>query len=180
MARTFRLKDQRWFVHDYDEELLALEGRRVTEYDAVTLPPSLRAAKQLDALGYRVLNHGGGPAWLAQLRKKELPLYETEVVWDRKWLTTKFVKSAKFRAVRKAFPKGANIRGVYPMLSMYGQPIHLWPCFLVARQREPEEFFPWVMRYCAAKVGPGGLWDYSGASHTDELQDELALFTKVE
>lgn len=48
-----------------------------------------------------------------------------------------------------------------------------WPLLLMLRERTPKEFFPWALRYTGAEHNGYG-WNFNGATHLDELADELA------
>lgn len=52
------------------------------------------------------------------------------------------------------------------------QPSRLWPFLLMTGERDAKEFFPYALRYCGAERNDFG-WDFSGATHLDELKDEL-------
>lgn len=47
-----------------------------------------------------------------------------------------------------------------------------WPLLVMLRERDPKEFFPWALRYAGAERNDFG-WDFSGATHLDELADDL-------
>lgn len=47
-----------------------------------------------------------------------------------------------------------------------------WPLLVMLRERDPKEFFPWALRYTGAERNDFG-WDFSGATHLDELADDL-------
>lgn len=52
------------------------------------------------------------------------------------------------------------------------QPIRLWPFFVMTKQRTAKEFFPWALRYTGAEETEYG-WRFDGATHVDELADEM-------
>lgn len=52
------------------------------------------------------------------------------------------------------------------------RPVEGWSVFHFLDPKTFDSFFPFVKRYCGAYQGSHG-WDFSGASHLDELQDKL-------
>jgi SWI/SNF-related matrix-associated actin-dependent regulator 1 of chromatin subfamily A len=47
---------------------------------------------------------------------------------------------------------------------------------LMLKERTPQEFFGYALRYCAAMRGDFG-WDFTGRSNEEELKEELKSFT---
>lgn len=55
------------------------------------------------------------------------------------------------------------------------QPVRLWPLYLMLNEREAKEFFPFALRYAGAERNDFG-WDFSGATHIDELREDMRHF----
>lgn len=55
------------------------------------------------------------------------------------------------------------------------KPSKVWPLFLMTGERSAKEFFPFALRYCGAERNDFG-WDFGGATHLDELRDEMQHF----
>ncbi|HWQ09027.1 MAG TPA: DEAD/DEAH box helicase, partial [Holophaga sp.] len=70
-----------------------------------------------------------------------------------------------FQATRRVMLTGTPI---------VNRPVELWP---IVQAMDPDglgkNFFGFAKRYCGATQGYGGHWDFSGASHLDELQGKL-------
>lgn len=56
------------------------------------------------------------------------------------------------------------------------RPIELWPIYLMMKEREPKEFWHWAMRYTGAYKHDFG-WDFTGATHLDELRLDMLHFS---
>jgi SWI/SNF-related matrix-associated actin-dependent regulator 1 of chromatin subfamily A len=56
------------------------------------------------------------------------------------------------------------------------RPVELWPIYELLRQRRHNEKWGFVQRYCGAHQDDFGHWDFSGATHLDELKDDMLHF----
>jgi len=284
-VKTYYYSHGRWFVNCHRTDpvmtlIKRIEGRRWhPAQKAWSVPASLRAARQLDALGFTLLKFGGGQDLIANLmagveNTTPIPADQMPEAWDfqlqdvawmmqrpfvlnaneqgtgktreavttlvlegheriivvapkvtfggwkrtisaasprpitvrkpdfphdRGWLLVNYeyahlvkptgsyalvvdeahyISNPKARRTRSVLRLGA---GASRIIALTGTPqrgkqvVKLWPLFLLLRQRDEKEFFPWALRYCAAFQHDFG-WDFTGASHLDELRDELNSF----
>lgn len=86
----------------------------------------------------------------------------------------KNTKTVRFKSTYAVAEKANRV------LSMTGNPVvnrpyDLWATFLLLGERKGFEFWPWMHRYTAAFRTEYG-WDFSGATHLDELADEIKHF----
>lgn len=55
------------------------------------------------------------------------------------------------------------------------RPLDLWAIYVLLRERAAGEFWNWAQRYTGAYKTPYG-WDFSGATHLDELAEDISHF----
>ena len=95
-----------------------------------------------------------------------------DLIVDEAHLCTN-TKSARSKGVLKL--STASTRTLLLTGTPPSKPSRLWSFFLMCGEREPKEFFPYALRYCGAERNDFG-WDFSGATHLDELQAETTHF----
>lgn len=107
-----------------------------------------------------------------QLGKYSMPEVDfTLIVDEGHWYTNhKAQRTKALLALSETTTKVWILTGTLP-----AQPIKLWPLFLLTKERQAHEFFPFALRYCGAEKTDFG-WNFSGATHLDELRDELRHF----
>ena len=117
----------------------------------------------------------------------------------RDWAVTNYERASRFELARGATllvdecqyiknPRSARSKLVLAMsrqasrimaisgTPMVNRPVELWPVYMLLGERWPNEFWGFVKRYCAAYQGDFG-WDFSGASHLDELKEDMLHFS---
>lgn len=135
-----------------------IEGRYLAENNVTTT--HTRAAEW--DYGWNIVN----PEFLPKLKEPEQPF---DLIVDEAHLMTN-MKSARTKrtlALADASKRVLLLTGTPP-----AKPVKLWPFLLMTGERTPKEFFPYALRYCGAEKGDYG-WDFGGATHMDELKDEL-------
>lgn len=275
MSRTVRLdKALNRFVVNLAKDdpamfdIRRIEGRRWNpRIRAWTTPPSLRAWRQLDALDFMMLEHGGGVAyvtwleagayiqgcthpvlwpyqqdgvaWLARrthslladkpglgktlqacVAMKDHPRRKLVVApkitlegwgrtigedvclrareWAQGWncvnyefLPNLHVGDDEFDLIVDEAHLLGNIKSRRTKLTLQlaerakrvllltgtppKKPVRLWPLYLMLKEREAKEFFPFALRYTGAEQNEFG-WNFNGATHLDELRDDMRHF----
>jgi SWI/SNF-related matrix-associated actin-dependent regulator 1 of chromatin subfamily A len=84
-------------------------------------------------------------------------------------------KNPKAKRTKALFAIKARRRLLLTGTPIVNRPIELWPLisYLDPETWPKASFMKYAFRYCAAKRGYGNHWDFSGASHLDELQEKL-------
>lgn len=89
-----------------------------------------------------------------------------------------YAKNPKAKRTKALFAIQARRRVLLTGTPIVNRPIELWPLisYLDPDRWNSKTFFRYARRYCDAKQVPAGrrmVWDFSGSSHLDELQDTL-------
>lgn len=84
-------------------------------------------------------------------------------------------KNPKAQRTKALFAIQARRRLLLTGTPIVNRPIELWPLinYLDPATWPKKDFMKFAFRYCNAKRGFGGHWDFSGSSHLDELQEKL-------
>lgn len=117
------------------------------------------AASQFTVCSYERVKHFHGPI-------------ETLIVDEASYIKNQ--KSQRSKAVLKL---AESAKRIYALTGtpIINRPIDLWPILQLLRRRRPGGFFRWAIKYCAGYQHEFG-WDFSGASHLDELRNDLNQF----
>lgn len=88
-----------------------------------------------------------------------------------------YVKNRQTKRTKACRQLARRCRYVLPMSGtpIVNRPLEFFPVLNMIRPREFDSFWKYVMRYCKPKHRFGG-WDFTGASHTDELHDRVSEF----
>lgn len=88
-----------------------------------------------------------------------------------------FVKNPKAQRTKAVLALARRAQRVLVLTGtpVKARPVDLWTTFLLMGERDEKEFFFWAQRYCAAVQTDYG-WDFSGASHLEELGEEIQHF----
>lgn len=137
--------------------------------------------------------------WIGTVTAQE-PLLYAETLPEEGWMVTNYERLGRLKVGNKPFtligdeihyiknPRTARSKLVLSLgeradqvIALTGtrvvnRPVELWSSFLLLRQRDKGEFFPWALRYTGAEETAFG-WDFSGATHLDELADDMHHFT---
>lgn len=86
-----------------------------------------------------------------------------------------YIKNTKSKRSKSVLEWGDRASRVLALTGMpvVNRPLDLWALFLLMKQRNKSEFWKWAMRYTGPYETKYG-WDFSGATHLDELADELS------
>jgi SWI/SNF-related matrix-associated actin-dependent regulator 1 of chromatin subfamily A len=107
-----------------------------------------------------------------QLGKFKAPPQFDLIVDEAHWYTNvKALRTKRVLSLADVADRVLLLTGTLP-----AQPIKLWPFLLMLKERTPQEFFGYALRYCAAMRGDFG-WDFTGRSNEGELKEELRHFT---
>jgi SWI/SNF-related matrix-associated actin-dependent regulator 1 of chromatin subfamily A len=124
--------------------------------------------------------------WLT--RTVELTIINYDMVWKRADLTertwdlvvydeSQYLKNPKAKRTRASLAIPARRRVFLTGTPILNRPVELWP---IVNAIDPEglgrNFFGFAQRYCGAKqirAGRKMVWDFTGASNLEELQDKM-------
>lgn len=124
--------------------------------------------------------------WLT--RTVELTIINYDMVWKRADLTertwdlvvydeSQYLKNPKAKRTRASLAIPAKRRVFLTGTPILNRPVELWP---IVNAIDPEglgrNFFGFAQRYCGAKqirAGRKMVWDFTGASNLEELQDKM-------
>ncbi len=123
-------------------------------------PSGIRAETWSD--GWNIVNYEFLPKLQPPDGRFDLIVDEAHLLGNPKTRRTKLTMQLAERAKRVLLLTGTPPSRV----------VKWWPLLLMVKERDPKEFFPWALRYAGAERNDFG-WDFSGATHLDELADDL-------